>query len=141
MPDALLRIQPIGAPNVCTITLDPKIDWYTGQWDKIQGAPLIYPKWKILDGCLYSNRPDALINKIAEDRDERKLVVPEPCREAVIHENHDLPEARYFGVEKPDKQVARTYYWPLIRGCLACQERKSTHVEWSVWRRTRSRQM
>lgn len=135
VPDALSRMFEEEEPSVSSMAYDiDNIDeWYETMHHRVENNPRKCPRWKLVDGKLYTYRPNKLLSNSVGDEDAWKLAVPEYLRKNIIRQCHDEPTAGHLGREKTIRRVTEQYYWPrmyldveaYVRSCLVCQQCKA----------------
>ena len=116
------EVANIEAPTGCA--------WYDRIRAATESAPHRYPEYHVVNGRLYRHISDT---HGPRSEGEWKLCVPQPLREAVLHENHDAPTAGHLGASKTAARLAQYYFWPgmvrdatrYVRRCQKCLEYKA----------------
>lgn len=103
--------------------------WYTKMLEKVTKEPQAYPQWRVEDGILWKDIPDA---ELLQEEESWKMVIPKDLRNRTLAECHDKPTAGHQGVLKTYKRLQNNYYWPKMRKdvatyvskCKTCQTTK-----------------
>lgn len=105
-------------------------EWYRNLLKATIANPDRYPDFSVNDGLLYRHMHHSL--NFTDRGKAWKLCVPEPLRQRVLAENHDIPTAGHLGIAKTIARISENYYWPgmngdisrYLRNCVSCQEHK-----------------
>ena len=81
-------------------------------------------KFVIMDGLLFHRWVQP--NQLGVEP-TYQLVLPQACREAVLHLAHHIPLAGHMGKEKTTRRIQQRFYWPTLhrdvkRFCRSCGE-------------------